>query len=207
MFTTRKGPRNMANWDDNNTAEARFGVIEEFSSMSTEPETDQADIAEAADETEPDASAGEHKPQRRRSKSITITRSQALQVLETYRAMKVASDDARAVLRAVVRANESATDEELTAAVLSQDRADNPLATLNELREALAASPFTVPAIIAGMEKPKRNRAFSVLLAATCSDDVLPTKDVEAAALFTQQLSELTDTEVASLDEAHKLGR
>ena len=200
----------MSNWDDNDEAADRFDSHNGFADTDSEPDTDQDENTsdeETSDIGESAAPAGTRKPQRRRGKSASITRGQALQVLETYRSVQEASADARAVLRAVVRADDGVTDDELTAAVLSQDRTENPLATLSELRESLAASPFTVPAIIAGMEKAKRNRAFAVLSAATGADDALPAKDVEAAGLFAQRLSELTDAQIASLDEAHDLGR
>ncbi|MHA3723755.1 hypothetical protein ACXR2T_07740 [Leucobacter sp. HY1910] len=204
----------MSSWNTDN-GYGNFGESEETGRSDTfepvapasDPEEQHEDTA-AADEAATDAPAHpatDKAPKKRRARPTTVTKAQVLSVLETHTAIGEASSEARTVLRSVVRCDADAPDDELTALAITQDRADNPLSVIGELREALATSPFTVPAIIAGMDKAKRVRPFAVLAAVTGSDESLPSADVAAAVSFANLLSALSDEQVAALDEAQAL--
>lgn len=179
-------------------------------SAETEPEVAEEVTEEIADTKETvdpvgTSAAKKKRPARKRAQATgQLTKAQVASVLDTYQDVQDASEEAITVLKVVLR-EPDADHGELTAAILGADRADNPLATLAELRAALEENQFVAAATIAGMERTRRSRAYAALQAATGASDTLPAKDIDAAAAFAGALAALTEEEALALDEAHEV--
>lgn len=190
-------------WDSSNftTNDSTETEAEEVAEEITEEITD---IEEAGTSTGTSA-AKKKRPTRKRAQATgQLTKAQVASVLDTYQDVQEASKEALTVLKVVLR-EPDADHGELTAAILGADRADNPLATLAELRAALEENQFVAAATIAGMERTRRSRAYAALQAATGASDTLSAKDIDAAAAFAGALAALTDEEALALDEAHEV--